>query len=347
MAWICRFCSTSNMDGDAKCIVCDTAKPNTGRCTLTKKRVASLGLTGCVVVPSEFNVIGEGAFKDRNDITAVVLHSGVEIIEKEAFMNCKNLSDVRCVHTLESIKGKAFAECTSLPGTKRPSAERVAADAFSVTTKTTATPSYIPKPVSIYTGTSSSTVSKPIDPPVARKSGFGAFISSLGEFFKLLPKKVWHPIALLFKWMSDLDDGLFVIALNVTAAVVLSPIMVLLGCLITWGVFKYILSVVIGIFALITLVALQSYIDYSTSTYSYYVMPFITGGITILNAVLLFLIGRPYITFSVAVNLVAALSASYTAYEAFSDYETKYGICSVGLAVINVAMIVAPFILWF
>ncbi len=165
MAWVCRLCSTTNVDTDTNCMVCDTAKPSTGRCTLTKKRVDDLRLKGHVKVPVEFNAIGEGAFKDRSDITGIVIHSGVEVIEKEAFMNCKNLANVVCTHTLESIKGKAFYGCSALAADKRPVAERVADNAFSLPESADDRESVEPIPRPSYAPVSTSDV-----PPIGRSS---------------------------------------------------------------------------------------------------------------------------------------------------------------------------------
>ena len=165
MAWVCRFCSTSNADTDTKCMVCDTAKPSGGRCTLTKKRVADLGLKGNITIPVEFNAIGEGAFKDRSDITGLCIHTGIEVIEKEAFMNCKNLASVICVHKLESIKGKAFYGCSSLPADTRPLAKRVADDAFSLPEPSDDTDFFEPIPRPSHTPVSTSAL-----PPIGKSS---------------------------------------------------------------------------------------------------------------------------------------------------------------------------------
>ena len=80
MGWVCRFCSTNNDDSDSQCIVCDRPKGASLVCTLTAKRVRDLGLRGDVIIPIEFNVIGEDAFLNRTDITSVTLHDGVKRI---------------------------------------------------------------------------------------------------------------------------------------------------------------------------------------------------------------------------------------------------------------------------
>ena len=74
MAWICPICSTNNEDGENKCFVCDYERESDRICTLTLNKVKKLGLSGHVVIPDEFNVIGEEAFKNRNDVYSVTLH---------------------------------------------------------------------------------------------------------------------------------------------------------------------------------------------------------------------------------------------------------------------------------
>lgn len=118
------------MDHDTKCIVCDYERVSESVCTLTYKKVQALGLTGNVIVPSEFNVIGEGAFKGRRDIYSVTLHSGVRKISKEAFSGCTALVAVYCYGRLDSIGKRAFADCPSLYESMRPAADYVAKDAY-------------------------------------------------------------------------------------------------------------------------------------------------------------------------------------------------------------------------
>lgn len=130
MGWICKFCSTNNSNDDSNCIVCDAQKPYRSVCTLTRLRTYNLNLSGDVIVPPEFNVIGEGAFKDRLDITGVVLHPNVSKIMQSAFSGCKNLTYVYIQGKLEYIGSKAFFNCSSLPISKRPHANRIASDAF-------------------------------------------------------------------------------------------------------------------------------------------------------------------------------------------------------------------------
>lgn len=128
MAWVCRICSTNNPDGETKCMVCDYERVR----TLTERRVVSLGLKGNVVVPAEFNVIGEGAFKGRIDVFSVTLHERVREISKEAFYGCVNLRSVVCPVEIETVGPKAFGNCTALPSSERVRARNVSSNAYVV-----------------------------------------------------------------------------------------------------------------------------------------------------------------------------------------------------------------------
>ena len=132
MGWVCKYCSTNNEDSDAQCIVCDKPKASSTICTLTAKRIRDLNLRGDVIIPLEFNVIGEDAFSNRTDITSVTLHSDVRKIMKNAFYGCKNLQRVIARGELEYIGSKAFFDCKKLSSGNRPKAQRVSDDAFSV-----------------------------------------------------------------------------------------------------------------------------------------------------------------------------------------------------------------------
>lgn len=132
MTWVCPICSTNNEESDSRCVVCKYERDVGKIFTLTYNRVQSLDLSGDVVVPEKFNAIGDGAFKDRNDIYSVTLHNKMRKIGKEAFCGCSNLERVICEAEIESVGKRAFAECTSLPTTDRVKAKRIAADAYDV-----------------------------------------------------------------------------------------------------------------------------------------------------------------------------------------------------------------------
>ena len=133
MGWVCRFCSTNNENSDSQCIVCDKPKSTSSVCTLTAKRVRDLGLHGDVIIPLEFNVIGEDAFLNRTDITSVTLHEDIKKISRSAFSGCKNLRSVISPIELDNIGSKAFFDCLSLRIENRPRAKKVAIDAYEVT----------------------------------------------------------------------------------------------------------------------------------------------------------------------------------------------------------------------
>lgn len=135
MGWICKYCSTYNNDANSQCYVCDTTNKSDKICTLTITKVKKLRLSGHVVVPAEFNVIGEAAFKGRTDIYSVTLHKDVKKIGKEAFAGCTNLSKIVYEKKLATVSTKAFADCTSLPVSQRVKARYVSDDAYHITPK--------------------------------------------------------------------------------------------------------------------------------------------------------------------------------------------------------------------
>ena len=133
MSWVCPMCSTNNEESESKCIVCEYERVSDKICTLTYNKVQKLHLSGNVVIPEEYNVIGEGAFRGRTDIHSVTLHDKVRKISKEAFSGCSNLRSITFGGELETIGIKAFAECTSLPA-----AVRSASPALQLLRRTTA-----------------------------------------------------------------------------------------------------------------------------------------------------------------------------------------------------------------
>lgn len=141
MTWVCPTCATNNDESQEACFVCDTPKPalvtpspsasSSGVCRLTATQVSRLGLTGNVTVPEKYNVIGAEAFLGRTDITSVTLHDGITKIEARAFSGCTALTAVRGGR-LSSIGTHAFRNCSALAASARPTASRVASDAFQI-----------------------------------------------------------------------------------------------------------------------------------------------------------------------------------------------------------------------
>ena len=159
MSWVCPMCSTNNEESESKCIVCEYERVSDKICTLTYNRVQKLRLSGNVVIPKDFNVIGEGAFKGRTDIYSVTLHDNVRKISKEAFSGCSNLRSIISGCELETVSIKAFAECTSLTMSARVKAKYVAKDAYYITPK----PVYTPPPPPRTTPMPSSVRTAPVE----------------------------------------------------------------------------------------------------------------------------------------------------------------------------------------
>ena len=131
MTWKCPYCGNDNEVVDESCLVCNAEKPETRLVTLTKTVVEQLYLGGEVLIPVDYNVIGENAFKDRTDVTCVILHENVKKILKGAFSGCINLTEIRSdAMDIETISTKAFYNCTSLPADQQIAAAYVAEDAY-------------------------------------------------------------------------------------------------------------------------------------------------------------------------------------------------------------------------
>ena len=64
MGWLCRECSNYNDDSFEKCIVCDADRPDITLLTLTAKKVSEMRLGGIVLIPADYSVVGENAFRD-------------------------------------------------------------------------------------------------------------------------------------------------------------------------------------------------------------------------------------------------------------------------------------------
>ncbi len=197
MAWVCKYCSTNNEDGESKCMVCDREKKENRVCSLTAARAAALGLTGNITIPAEFNVIGDGAFKNRTDIYSVTLHPEVTKISKEAFRGCTNLNKVVCPVTLTSVGIKAFYNCSSLSVSARPRARYTASDAYGLDS-----PSFTYTSSSSYSASGSSAYSSSI-PSYPYTSGkpkrsVGEVFSGFGKGFKKFFRiALWTSIILL------------------------------------------------------------------------------------------------------------------------------------------------------
>lgn len=63
---------------------------------------------------SDFSVIPEELFANRDDVVEVELPEGVKAISANAFENCQRLEKVVFPSTLESIGEEAFVNCSNL-----------------------------------------------------------------------------------------------------------------------------------------------------------------------------------------------------------------------------------------
>lgn len=73
--------------------------------------LAYKGSNNIVSVPAQVKQIGAEAFKDRKDITKVILPDSVEVIGEAAFQGCSNLAEVEGGNRVREIRDRAFAEC--------------------------------------------------------------------------------------------------------------------------------------------------------------------------------------------------------------------------------------------
>ena len=74
-------------------------------------------LTGTVTFPGCVMVIGKGAFMNCTGLTGTVtLPDSVTILEERAFMNCKGLTGLTLTDGISSIGDWAFSSCTGLTG---------------------------------------------------------------------------------------------------------------------------------------------------------------------------------------------------------------------------------------
>lgn len=134
MTWICKNCNSNNDDSLEKCELCGcTEKLETTvfKRVLTRQKALELDtVSGTVIIPSIYNVIGSRAFEDNKTITTVVLHDEVESINRQAFKDCTNLKNVVCEGKLSYIGPTAFKNCRALK--EKPTAKSVDESAFNM-----------------------------------------------------------------------------------------------------------------------------------------------------------------------------------------------------------------------
>ncbi len=305
MGWVCTYCSTNNEDADLKCLVCDQPKPASTVCTLTAKRVQTLGLRGDVLVPMEFNVIGEGAFLNRPDITAVTLHPGVGRIMKNAFSGCQNLQRVTVNGTLEYIGPQAFYNCRKLTSAARPRAMRVAADAFAMAPAPPPPPRPVPSPGTPRpagtAATRSASRSHPALKALAWTVGILVALAIIISLFALIGSQFdppgWH-------WLVGIGGGV----------VLLFLVLILTAFLSNW----FELSAVGSILLLISSLA---------------------------NLLLLMHFQGDYAAIACVLNFFMLLGLVFAAWIAFDDLEPGWGSFDILLALGHVAMFIATLVI--
>lgn len=97
---------------------------------------AYLGESDDVLIPGEIDgyavtEIGPFAFRNRTDITSVVIPDSVTYIAEYAFQGCSNLRKVQFGKSISSIAESAFADCKTLEGIELPEGlKELGAEAF-------------------------------------------------------------------------------------------------------------------------------------------------------------------------------------------------------------------------
>lgn len=132
MTWVCKNCNSDNDDSLTACELCGCTEKfvvENRKSVLTREKALALDIvSGALIVPSEYNVIGERAFEGNKNIKTVVLHDEVLSILMQAFKDCVNLENVVCEGTLDSIGPEAFRNCRALKA--KPTAKTVDESAF-------------------------------------------------------------------------------------------------------------------------------------------------------------------------------------------------------------------------
>lgn len=79
---------------------------------------------------SDFSVIEEELFSNRDDIVSVTLPMGVKVIGANAFEYCRRLEEVVFPDSLERIEKEAFLNCNNLKKAELPKGVVVDPTAF-------------------------------------------------------------------------------------------------------------------------------------------------------------------------------------------------------------------------
>ncbi len=356
MGWVCKNCSSNNEDSDEKCIVCDelkeasiaamraaaaapspsptsTASSDGGVCTLTAGRAYALSLRGDVVIPSEFNVIGEDAFLNRTDITSVRLHAGVKKIMKGAFSGCKKLARVETAGRLDYIGARAFYNCEKLTPENRPKAKRVASDAFLMPGATPAPtrpaePTPPPAPAPRVTATPT---------PIPRVTSTPTPIPRITATPITPVSPVATPVYTDYTTSSRLGVSTRVIVIvSILLAVIFAPFMIMLGLRFEPEAWEWITGSVGGavICGALAFTAWYNYDEndiemYMTSTVSFAIL-------SALNTLLMIFVGVEYLAISSILNIVFAIGTWITALVSFEELEDGWAWVNIGFMIANV-----------
>lgn len=93
-------------------------------------KVTLYNMTTKEIDMTDFSVIPEDLFSNRDDIVSVILPDGVEVIQANAFENCRRLEKVVFPSSLKKIETEAFRNCLSLKEINYKSDVEIAPDAF-------------------------------------------------------------------------------------------------------------------------------------------------------------------------------------------------------------------------
>ena len=95
----------------------------TGTAEVTFKDASYNSYSGIVSIPSQVSngnivysvtAVGDNAFRDCGQLSAVEIGENVETIGKRSFMNCSNLTLMTIAKGVTAIGDYAFAQCTNL-----------------------------------------------------------------------------------------------------------------------------------------------------------------------------------------------------------------------------------------
>ena len=78
------------------------------------KLMAYVGESGDIKIPNQVVEIADGVFRNRADLTSVLIQNDMVRIGKYAFYNCENLTSVKILGNVQEIEDYAFYACKNL-----------------------------------------------------------------------------------------------------------------------------------------------------------------------------------------------------------------------------------------